>query len=203
MLNQPFYTEPLDLSFGTDPSGSSIVSYEDTVLWLIANFQYVVAAIAFNSGPPFRKHFYTNIPFTVMLLAITAFDLALLFIRGTHYLDSPEVFALRDFMTEDPAVTAAAKAAAEAAAGERLLRLLANTTANATATTADPFVPTDYYNYRWWMFLAICLNVSITYLFEKFAVAAIERSHSERQKVNQAKAFQNKIRASEQAYNNK
>lgn len=165
----------------------------------------MVAAIAFNSGPPFRKHFITNIPFTLLLLAIIAFDLALLFIRGTNYLASPDVFALRDFMTEDPEVTAAARAAAEAAAGERLLRLLANTTANATTATSTkaPFVPTDYYNYRWWMFLAICLNVSITYLFEKFAVAAIERSHSERQKVNQAKAFQTKIKASEQAYNNK
>ncbi len=38
VLKQPFYTPPLDMSFGEDSSGASIISYEDTVLWLIANF---------------------------------------------------------------------------------------------------------------------------------------------------------------------
>lgn len=71
----------------------------------------MVAAIAFNTGPPFRKYFWTNIPFTVFLLAIIGFDLALLFVRGTNYLASNEVFQLRDFMTVDPAVEAAAREA--------------------------------------------------------------------------------------------
>lgn len=63
---------------------------------------YIVAALAFNAGPPFRKHLYTNIPFFLMLLAITAFDLALLFCPGDNIVASLEWFSLLDFKFPRP-----------------------------------------------------------------------------------------------------
>ena len=98
--------------------------------------------------------------------------------------------------------------------------MLANTTTNGTVktnvttnttivktnvtlnTTAALFVPTDYYNYRWWMFLAICINVSVTYLFEKLTIPKVEHVHQKWLKDKKTKAFQDKIKQSELQYNN-
>ena len=80
----------------------SIISYEATTLWLISNFQYVISALSFNTGAPFRKPFYTNILFTLTLFTIIAFDLALLFVPGTNVLNSPDVFVLMPFITSPP-----------------------------------------------------------------------------------------------------
>ena len=47
-----------------------IVAYEDTVLFILTNFQYLVTCCAFLVAYPFRKPFYTNPLFMVSVIVI-------------------------------------------------------------------------------------------------------------------------------------
>jgi len=49
-----------------DQLTDTVVCYEDAVTFLFANYPYVISAIAFNTGKPFRKYFWTNYPFTIV-----------------------------------------------------------------------------------------------------------------------------------------
>mmetsp|Transcript_23976 Transcript_23976/g.32135 ORF Transcript_23976/g.32135 Transcript_23976/m.32135 type:complete len:154 (-) Transcript_23976:120-581(-) len=75
---QPFYvpltTEDLDWM-----AYNKILSYEDSVMFLIASFQLVITCVAFSRSKPFRKPIYTNVPFFVSILLILIFDTILLF----------------------------------------------------------------------------------------------------------------------------
>lgn len=52
----------------------NIVSYEDTIIFLISNFQYVVCCLAFSQGKPFRRPLYTNISYTTSVLVLILFN---------------------------------------------------------------------------------------------------------------------------------
>lgn len=45
-------------------------SYESTVLFMVANFQYLATCIAFSVAKPFRKPIWSNIPFTVCTICL-------------------------------------------------------------------------------------------------------------------------------------
>lgn len=51
---KPFYTPGETIGKYTI-GGSFIISYEDTVLFMVTNFQFVVTAIAFSNAKPHRK----------------------------------------------------------------------------------------------------------------------------------------------------
>ncbi|KAI9248797.1 hypothetical protein BDA99DRAFT_445940 [Phascolomyces articulosus] len=52
---QPWYVAPV-----FDPDGENIESYENTVLFLLSSFQYILIAIVFSVGPPYRQSMWTN-----------------------------------------------------------------------------------------------------------------------------------------------
>ena len=58
------------------------MSYESNVVWLIANPQFITAALAFSAGPPFRKALYTNIPFVLCSIGFVACSMCFLFVPG-------------------------------------------------------------------------------------------------------------------------
>ncbi|KAF9425963.1 hypothetical protein BGZ94_007068 [Podila epigama] len=62
--HQPWYTPP-----DYDPAEKNIECFENTALFLLSCFQYLLVAIVFSVGPPFRKPMVTNRPFVL----ITAF----------------------------------------------------------------------------------------------------------------------------------
>jgi len=76
--SQSFY-EPIDIASIKWGTWEPIISYEDTVIFLVANFQIVVSCIAFSKSKPFRKPIWTNPLFFVSIILILAFDLWLLF----------------------------------------------------------------------------------------------------------------------------
>ena len=73
LRSQPWYV-PNDPD---DPEAEVIVCWETTTLFYVSAFQYLILAAAFSKGQPYRKRFITNVPFTVALVALSAFTLVL------------------------------------------------------------------------------------------------------------------------------
>ncbi|GAA5922543.1 hypothetical protein JCM1841_006194 [Sporobolomyces salmonicolor] len=76
-----------------DPDELDIVSYENTSLFLISSFQYILVAAVFCVGPPYRKPLYTNRGLVLALLSLSAFSLYTLFMPPDSY-----IFALLQFI---------------------------------------------------------------------------------------------------------
>ncbi|KAF9390490.1 hypothetical protein BGX21_011470 [Mortierella sp. AD011] len=62
---QPWYTPPV-----YDSEDTNIECYENTVLFLLSCFQYLLVAIVFSVGPPFRKPMSSNRPFVLITTAL-------------------------------------------------------------------------------------------------------------------------------------
>ena len=75
--SQPFYTplDPEELDFD-EPN----LSYEETVLFMVANFQYLVTCMAFSVSKPFRKPIYTNYPFFFCVVFLAIFNTLCVFL---------------------------------------------------------------------------------------------------------------------------
>ncbi|KAI9019870.1 hypothetical protein DFJ74DRAFT_607911, partial [Hyaloraphidium curvatum] len=76
-----------------DDDDSLILCYEDTVLFLLTNYQYLLGAMVFSIGRPFRKGMHTNVPFiltTALLLAVNT-----LMLLGSR---TPQLAPFLDFM---------------------------------------------------------------------------------------------------------
>eukprot|EP01028_Stygiella_incarcerata_P004976 TRINITY_DN214_c0_g1_i2.p1 TRINITY_DN214_c0_g1~~TRINITY_DN214_c0_g1_i2.p1 ORF type:complete len:680 (-),score=167.20 TRINITY_DN214_c0_g1_i2:43-2082(-) len=67
MEQQPWFTHLHQV-----PSRRNIVCYESTVVFVYANFQYLWVAISFSIAKPFRKSLWTNIPYTLAMIALFA-----------------------------------------------------------------------------------------------------------------------------------
>lgn len=55
-------------------AGERIVSYQDTALFILTNFQYLFTCCAFNVAYPFRKGFWTNRAFMFSVIGIFVID---------------------------------------------------------------------------------------------------------------------------------
>ncbi|BGP33107.1 hypothetical protein JCM10296v2_004896 [Rhodotorula toruloides] len=77
-----------------DPDQLDIVSYENTSLFLLSSFQYILVAAVFCVGPPYRKPIYSNRWLVAALLALSTFSLYTLFMPT-----SSPVFALLQFIS--------------------------------------------------------------------------------------------------------
>ena len=72
LMVQPWY-EPVQ------PEGDEVIipCWEVTCIFSVSSFQYLILALAFSYGPPYRQPFYTNILFLIALVVLTAFTLIL------------------------------------------------------------------------------------------------------------------------------
>ncbi|CEP11235.1 hypothetical protein [Parasitella parasitica] len=62
---QSWYTPPV-----FDPNGENIECLENTVLFLISSYQYMLIAVVFSVGPPYRKPLWTNGKLVLTLAAL-------------------------------------------------------------------------------------------------------------------------------------
>ncbi|KAM6442414.1 polyamine-transporting ATPase 13A3 isoform 2-T7 [Liasis olivaceus] len=62
----------------SDHDEHNIRNYENTTLFFISSFQYLIVAVVFSKGRPFRQPCYKNYPFVVSVLALYAFVLTFL-----------------------------------------------------------------------------------------------------------------------------
>lgn len=62
-----------------DPDGPDAnLSYENAILFLVANFQYISTCVSFSVSKPFRRPLYTNWIFTLSLIVIISFSFFLI-----------------------------------------------------------------------------------------------------------------------------
>ncbi|GAA5848800.1 hypothetical protein JCM8547_006349 [Rhodosporidiobolus lusitaniae] len=94
--SQDWYQPPV-----IDPDELDIVSYENTALFLLSSFQYILVAAVFCVGPPYRKPLWTNRWLVAALAALSAFSLYTLFMPATsftfqllEFIDLPHEFHL-------------------------------------------------------------------------------------------------------------
>lgn len=168
MPKQPFYVPACDLDHGTDPAQSNIVSYEATVVWLIANPQFITAAIAFSVGPPFRKALYTNIPFVLCALGFVACSMCYLFVPG--YLGKYPPSGDIDEETGEPYCV-----------GDKMKPIFMF-----FLLTSFVYEEKSYYRYRWRIFIAALINSIVNFAFERLVISFIEKAFDRRFKNKRA-----------------
>ncbi|GAA5929875.1 putative acid anhydride hydrolase [Sporobolomyces koalae] len=76
-----------------DPDHLDIVSAENTSLFLISSFQYILVAAVFCVGPPYRKPLFTNRWLVFVLVGLSSFSLYTLFTPESSY-----IFSLLEFV---------------------------------------------------------------------------------------------------------
>ena len=67
---------PLDR---TDDDAHNLLCYENTVVFIVSSYQYLVTCIAFSISKPFRKPLYTNYWFTLSIILLLGFQLLFTF----------------------------------------------------------------------------------------------------------------------------
>jgi len=94
--SRDWYTPPV-----IDPDELDITSYENTSLFLLSSFQYILVAAVFCVGPPYRKPLYSNRWLVAALVALSSFSLYTLFMtpdawtfRLLEFIELPHEFHL-------------------------------------------------------------------------------------------------------------
>lgn len=77
-VGQPWFV-PLNR---TVPAPDNLPNYENTVVFSLSSFQYLILAAAVSKGAPFRRPIYTNVPFLVALALLSSILVGLLLVPG-------------------------------------------------------------------------------------------------------------------------
>jgi len=75
-----------------DKLEDTVVCLENFTTYLWANFPYIITAISFNNNTPFRKPFYTNIPFTITVIATFLLSWFLLVIPDCYKISILQIY---------------------------------------------------------------------------------------------------------------
>jgi len=94
--NQPFY-EPID--YDNIAFDHPNPSYEETVLFMVANYQYMITCMAFSIAKPFRKQIWTNYPFLFCVVFLFIFNGFCIFLPADNRVSI--VFDLLPFETKN------------------------------------------------------------------------------------------------------
>ncbi|CAL8109824.1 unnamed protein product [Orchesella dallaii] len=69
MLKQQSWFTPVKIASGDD---LQTLCWEATTIFSVSSFQYLIIAVVYSKGPPFRKSFYTNVEFLMSCIVLTA-----------------------------------------------------------------------------------------------------------------------------------
>jgi len=150
--SEPWYKPPFNESDSNSIQDQNWVSFEYSVLWVICNFQFVTSVIIFNNGPPFRSPIYTNIPFTICLLVVFAFNWVWIF-KADPNRDGwvwNSMFLL-DYKRDDP---------------EELSFADWHSKAEIYPTTGESWST----RYRWMLFIVVWVQMIVNYVIELFFI---------------------------------
>lgn len=78
VIAQPWFV-PLNR---TVPAPDNLPNYENTVIFSLSGFQYLILAAAVSKGAPFRQPLYTNVPFLVALALLGSVLVGLILVPG-------------------------------------------------------------------------------------------------------------------------
>lgn len=78
VIAQPWFV-PLNR---TVPTPENLPNYENTVVFSLSSFQYLILAAAVSKGAPFRQPLYTNVPFLVALALLGSVLVGLILVPG-------------------------------------------------------------------------------------------------------------------------
>ncbi|KAI0373603.1 Ca-transporting ATPase, partial [Pilatotrama ljubarskyi] len=76
--SQAWYTPPVQKDPDAGDDKLEAHNYENSALFLVSCFQYILVAAVFSIGPPFRKHMWTNGWFMASMVCLSAFNLVVL-----------------------------------------------------------------------------------------------------------------------------
>lgn len=79
---QPWYEPPV-----VNVDKLDVVSQENSALFLVSSFQYILVAAIFSVGPPYRKPMYTNTWLMLSLLVLAAFSSYFLFVPSGFFFE--------------------------------------------------------------------------------------------------------------------
>ncbi|MCO5601262.1 hypothetical protein L7F22_055381 [Adiantum nelumboides] len=83
---QPWYVPP-----EVDPSELNTSNPENSALFLVSSFQYLIVAAAFSAGPPYRQPMYTNVMLMLSLSSLTLLSVYFLFATSGPIFDMLEL----------------------------------------------------------------------------------------------------------------
>ncbi|KAI0633895.1 Ca-transporting ATPase [Trametes polyzona] len=76
--SQEWYTPPAGKAPGGDDDKLEATNYENSALFLVSCFQYILVAAVFSIGPPYRKQMWTNGWFMLSMACLSVFNLVVL-----------------------------------------------------------------------------------------------------------------------------
>lgn len=170
---QPFYVP----KFEVEPTiaGSKILSYEDTVLFLVSNFQYLTVAIAFSTAYPFRKPMYTNLPFFLAACFLLFGDIALVLMPNPGF----------SFTYGENNMPVAVNWGRNPVANFFYLLPFTNLAMNSTIAS--------FYYYRYIILLGVICNSIATLGYEKYFISWYTDSCDKKEKLKKDKEFESRM----------
>ncbi|KAH9894751.1 Ca-transporting ATPase [Cubamyces lactineus] len=76
--SQEWYTPPAEKDPSADDGKLEATNYENSALFLVSCFQYILVAAVFSIGPPYRKQMWTNGWFMLSMVCLSVFNLLVL-----------------------------------------------------------------------------------------------------------------------------
>ncbi|OJT09471.1 hypothetical protein TRAPUB_14051 [Trametes pubescens] len=92
--SQAWYTPPAEQDPGGDDDKLESLNYENSTLFLVSCFQYILVAAVFSIGPPYRKQMWTNGWFMASMACLSVFNLVVLLAPPGWIADVLELMAL-------------------------------------------------------------------------------------------------------------
>jgi len=77
-----------------DKSGELVLCYENTALFYVSCFQYILGAIVFSVGPPYRQSMYKNFMFVIFSVFATLLVVVMLFLPENPFIKFMELLVL-------------------------------------------------------------------------------------------------------------